>query len=277
MINNLLVEKIIKDALIEDMNQGDITTDLLVGEDELGEAIITAKEDGVLAGVFVAKKVFNLLDKNIEIDILKKDGSTLNKGDDILVLRGSLSFILKGERLALNLLQRLSGIATITNSFVREINDTKAKIVDTRKTTPNLRVLEKYAVLIGGGFNHRYNLSDGILIKDNHIKAVGSIKRAVKIAKEKAPHTIKVEVEVKNLEELEEAISERADIIMLDNMDSETMKQAVKINQNRSLLEASGNMSIDRVKEVAETGVDLISVGAITHSVKALDISLNFK
>ncbi|QXM07068.1 carboxylating nicotinate-nucleotide diphosphorylase [Crassaminicella indica] len=274
MYNKFLVEKIIKDALIEDMSYGDTTTDLLIEEDAFSEAYMIAKERGVIAGLLVAQSVFKLLDETIEFDILKKDGELVEKGEKIAKVKGSTKNILKGERLALNLLQRMSGIASQSRRYADLVKDYKTRVVDTRKTTPNLRILEKYAVRVGGCHNHRFNLSDAVMIKDNHIKAVGGIKQAVEKIRENIPHTTKIEVEVTDLKELKEALDIGADIIMLDNMDIETMKRAVEITKGRALLEASGNITLERIKDIAKIGVDVISVGALTHSVKAMDISL---
>ncbi|WP_129598723.1 carboxylating nicotinate-nucleotide diphosphorylase [Anaerophilus nitritogenes] len=276
MYNQFLVEEIIKNALIEDMNDKDLTTELLIDDILKSTAYIIAKEDGVLAGILVAKEVFKILDPTISFDILKEDGSIIKKGEKIAKIKGKTKTILKGERTALNLLQRMSGIASLTNKYVSTIKQYSTRIVDTRKTTPNLRILEKYAVSVGGGYNHRFNLSDAVMIKDNHIKAVGGIKKAIQKAKENIPHIVKIEIEVTSLEELKEALEEGVDIIMLDNMDISTMEKAVKINNKQAILEASGNITIERVKEIAAIGVDIISVGALTHSVKAMDLSLLF-
>ncbi|KPU27148.1 nicotinate-nucleotide pyrophosphorylase [Caloranaerobacter sp. TR13] len=273
----LQIEDIIKNALIEDMNNGDITTDNLIGQDDISEAEIIAKEDGILAGVEIAEITFKLLDKNIQFHRLKEDGQLLRKGDVIAKIKGKTRAILSGERTALNFLQRLSGIATKTRKFVDKVENYKVRVADTRKTTPGIRVLEKYAVKLGGGSNHRYNLSDAVMIKDNHIRAVGNIEKAIKLMREKVSHTVKIEVEVETIEEFKQALSAGADIIMLDNMSIEDMKEAVIINDKKAILEASGNVNIDNIEEVAKTGVDVISVGALTHSVKALDISLNIK
>ena len=274
-MKKLYLENIIKNALLEDMNNGDITTDSLTDEDSLSVAEIKAKEDGVIAGIDVAKMVFEFLDDNIEFEKYIDDGLIIKKGDIIAKVTGKTRAILSGERTALNLLQRMSGIATTTAMYSERIKKYNTKIVDTRKTVPGLRILDKYSVRMGGGINHRFNLSDAVLIKDNHIKAAGSIDEAIKIVRSKIPHTVKIEVEVETLDQLKEALAANADIIMLDNMDTETMKRAVMINNKKAILEASGNMNLDRIIEVAETGVDIISVGALTHSVKALDISLN--
>ncbi|MCT4620883.1 MAG: carboxylating nicotinate-nucleotide diphosphorylase [Marinisporobacter sp.] len=274
MYNKFLVEKIIKNALIEDMNYGDTTTDLLIDDSSVSEAYMVAKESGVIAGLYVAERVFKLLDENIVFKVLKKDGTLVEKGEKISEIKGSTKNILKGERLALNLLQRMSGIASASRKYADLVKNYETRIVDTRKTTPNLRILEKYAVGVGGCYNHRFNLSDAVMIKDNHIKAVGSIKTAVRKIRENIPHTTKIEVEVTSLKELEEALDIGADIIMLDNMDLDNMKRAVEITKGRAILEASGNITLERIKDIATIGVDVISVGALTHSVKAMDISL---
>ncbi len=267
------VINIIYSALEEDIGQGDVTTNLLIPEDRKSKAHCIAKENFVLAGLPFVREVFRILDPSILFKTLYNDGSRVKKGNIIAEISGKTCVILKGERVSLNILQRLSGIATLTNRYVEKTRGLKAKIVDTRKTTPCHRFMEKYAVKVGGGYNHRFGLFDGILIKDNHIKTLGSIKKAVREAK-KGHHLFKIEVEVKNLKELKEAIESGADIIMLDNMSVRDMKEAVKIAKGRVMLEASGNISLENVREVAETGVDLISVGALTHSAPAVDISL---
>ena len=267
------VINIIYSALEEDIGQGDVTTNLLIPEDRKSKAHCIAKENFVLAGLPFVREVFRILDPSILIKTLYNDGSKVKKGNIIAEISGKTCVILKGERVSLNILQRLSGIATLTNRYVEKTRGLKAKIVDTRKTTPCHRFMEKYAVKVGGGYNHRFGLFDGILIKDNHIKTLGNIKKAVREAK-KGHHLFKIEVEVKNLKELKEAIESGADIIMLDNMSVRDMKEAVKIAKGRVMLEASGNISLENVREVAETGVDLISVGALTHSAPAVDISL---
>lgn len=275
MLNQIIIDEIIKNALTEDMNYGDITTDALIEENSTALAIITAKQAGVIAGLSVANRVFELLDNNISFQALKSDGDVIQEGEKIAEIKGRTRAILKGERLALNLLQRMSGIATKAREYSELIKGTGTRIADTRKTTPGLRILEKYAVRMGGCHNHRFNLSDAVMIKDNHIKAAGGISKAVKKIRMTLSHTVKIEVEVESLEQLEEAIAARADIIMLDNMDIETMKRAVEINKGRAILEASGNITSERINEISAIGVDVISVGALTHSVKALDISLN--
>jgi nicotinate-nucleotide pyrophosphorylase (carboxylating) len=267
------VINIIYSALEEDIGQGDVTTNLLIPEDRKSKAHCIAKDNFVLAGLPFVREVFRILDPSILFKTLYNDGSKVKKGNIIAEISGKTCVILKGERVSLNILQRLSGIATLTNRYVEKTRGLKAKIVDTRKTTPCHRFMEKYAVKVGGGYNHRFGLFDGILIKDNHIKTLGSIKKAVREAK-KGHHLFKIEVEVKNLKELKEAIESGADIIMLDNMSVRDMKEAVKIAKGRVMLEASGNISLENVREVAETGVDLISVGALTHSAPAVDISL---
>ncbi|WP_273326447.1 carboxylating nicotinate-nucleotide diphosphorylase [Vallitalea guaymasensis] len=270
------IDEIIIKALEEDMNYGDITTDTLISDDQKSNAILIAKDKGIIAGCEVFSRVFYLMDKEVVIDFHRKDGDLVEQKDIIAHISGPTKSILKCERTALNIIQKLSGIATMTYSFVNNTNNMLVRIVDTRKTTPGLRALEKYAVRVGGGYNHRFNLSDAVMIKDNHIKAVGSIKKAVEIAKAKIPHTMKVEIEVENLDGLKEALNAEADIIMLDNMTINMMKEAVSIAKGKAVLEASGNVDLDRVKEIAETGVDIISVGALTHSVKAMDISMKF-
>jgi len=276
MLNFLVIDKIIKDALIEDMPYGDITTDLLIPQESTSNAVLLAKENGILCGIDVAKRVFEILDGNIKFEKLKADGDYIQKGEVLAKIQGKTRAILMGERLALNLLQRMSGIATFTNMLAQKIKGYKATVTDTRKTIPLLRMLDKYAVFVGGGKNHRYSLSDAVLIKDNHIKAVGSISEAIKRAKENVPHTMKVEIEVRNMQEFEEALLSGADIIMLDHFTVDEMKKAVEKAGGRVLIEASGNINIDNIEEIAKTGIDIISVGSITHSVKSLDISLDF-
>ncbi|NOZ24518.1 MAG: carboxylating nicotinate-nucleotide diphosphorylase [Nitrospirae bacterium] len=264
-------------ALNEDIAHGDITTELTVPEEHVSEAAVIAKDDFVLAGLPFVREVFALVDARIGFVEAVSDGSPVLKGSVIATLKGSTRGLLAGERLALNILQRLSGIATLTSRFVELVSGTGACIVDTRKTTPNMRYLEKYAVRMGGGNNHRFGLYDGILIKDNHIKAAGGIRRAIERTRGKVHHLMKIEVEVSTIEELAEAIQAGADIIMLDNMPVEVMREAVATARTYSptpLLEASGGVSIDNVREIALTGVDLISVGALTHSAPSVDISM---
>ncbi|SNT01713.1 nicotinate-nucleotide pyrophosphorylase [carboxylating] [Anaerovirgula multivorans] len=275
MYNRFLVEKIIKNALIEDINYTDITTDILFNENNKAQAVMKAKEEGVVAGIKVVEMVFKLIDESIHFTAFKKDGDLVTKGESILELKGKTKNLLTGERLALNLIQRMSGIATKAKSYNDIIKGYPVRVVDTRKTTPGLRVLEKYAVRMGGCHNHRFNLSDAVLIKDNHIKAVRSIKKAIEKCRENIPHTAKIEVEVETIDQLREALEAKADIIMLDNMSVETMKEAVAITKKKAILEASGNVIEERLLEIAKIGVDVISVGELTHSVKALDISMN--
>lgn len=276
-MKEIVIRNLIEQALIEDMPYGDVTTDNLISDTSITNAYLLAKATGVLAGLKYFKQVFSLVDSEMTFKDFKKDGDTLSEGDIILEIAGRTKAILKAERLALNILQRMSGIATLTKEFVAKTKNTKAKIVDTRKTTPNFRLFEKEAVVIGGGINHRANLSETVLIKDNHIFESGGVKNAINIIRTKIPHTMKIEVEVEDLLMFEEALEVRADIIMLDNMSTEMMKTAVKLNNNQAILEASGNMNLQRIEAVAECGVDIISVGALTHSYQALDISLRFK
>jgi nicotinate-nucleotide pyrophosphorylase (carboxylating) len=268
------IQDIIETALAEDIGSGDITTMAVVDRNAEGGAEIIAKEDMVVAGALIAEAVFKTIDAKIEFKAFVKDGDGVKKGKTIAAVSGRLSAIFMGERVALNFLQRLSGIATLTSQFVNNIKGLKVKILDTRKTTPGLRILEKYAVRMGGGFNHRFGLCDGVLIKDNHIAAVGSIAEAVCKAREKAPKNMLIEVEVKNLNEVKEAIIAGADVIMLDNMKPSLMKQAVKIIGKAALIEASGGVNLKNIRAIAKTGVDFISVGALTHSARAVDISL---
>ena len=270
------VDQLIDRALEEDVGTGDITTLTTISEDAVGHGKYIAKECGVLCGIDLARRIYEKLDKSIVFTAYKKDGDEINVGDIIAEVSGPAISLLTGERVGLNLMQRLSGTATKTRECVKQIEGTSATIADTRKTTPGLRVLEKYAVRVGGGSNHRFNLADGILIKDNHIVAAGGITEAVARARKNAPHTLKVEVEVETFEQLDEALRAGADIIMLDNMSCEDMARAVKIVDGRAKTEASGNMGDRDLLEVAQTGVDIISIGALTHSVRSLDISLKF-
>jgi len=272
-----IIRDILERAFREDMPLGDITTDYTVPENSVSKAVLTAKQDGVIAGLEICMEAFRMLDPEVKLQPLVKDGDFVKKGDRLLVVEGKSRALLKAERTALNILQRLSGIASETRRYVDKIRGYNAKVVDTRKTTPGLRLLEKYAVRVGGGTNHRFSLSDGVLIKDNHIKAAGGIRQAVEAVRMKIPHTVKIEVETETLEQVQEALDSGADIIMLDNMPPELMKQAVKLINGKALTEASGNVSLDNIEEVAATGVDIISVGAITHSVRAMDISMKFE
>ena len=275
---NLNVDNLILLALKEDISSEDITTNSILKENILGKGSLIAKEDGILAGIEIFQRVFQLLDKNLEFKMDFKDGDKLKKGQIIGEIKGDLRIILSGERVALNYLQHMSGIATYTNDMVKLLEGTNTKLVDTRKTTPNMRIFEKYAVRIGGGYNHRYNLSDGVLIKDNHIAVAGSINKAVEMAREYVSFVKKIEVEVENLKMVEEAIEAKADIIMLDNMDELTMKKAIKIIDGRVKTECSGNITKTNILKISKCGVDFISSGAITHSASILDISLkNFQ
>lgn len=275
-LNNLFIDELIRIALNEDMAQEDITTDSLVDEDSFSRAVLISKDNGVIAGIDVAGRVFTLLDSCVVFKKYIKDGMVVKKGDILAEIEGRTRSLLKGERTALNFLQHLSGIATKTRLFCDRVKDFPVRIADTRKTTPGLRLLEKYAVRMGGGYNHRYTLMDGVLIKDNHIKASGNVKNAVESVRRRVPHTVKIEVETETLEQVKDAIESKADIIMLDNMSLEMMKEAVKLINKRALIEASGNVNLDNVYEVASVGVDIISVGELTHSVKAFDISMKF-
>lgn len=272
--NNHWVDRMIRLALEEDLFSGDLTTDAIIDPGAGGKASLVSREEIVLAGLPVFRRVFEILSAEVEFEFFFKDGSAVPAGGEICLLSGPLSEILKGERTALNLLQRMSGIATLTRAYVTKAGAHKARILDTRKTAPGLRLLDKYAVRMGGGFNHRLGLYDGILIKDNHIAAAGSVARAVALAKQNTPHTIKVEVEVEDHAGLEEALQAGADVVLLDNMSTQMMREAVRITGGRALLEASGNIDLGNVEEVAETGVDLISIGALTHSARAVDLSL---
>lgn len=271
------VDDIIKTALKEDINYIDSTTDLLIPDDDISSAYFMAKDSGVLAGIDVALRVFELLDDNIKITALFKDGDKVEKGDILAEFTGNTAAMLKGERTALNLIQHMSGIATYTRKCVELAEGTNASVTDTRKTLPGLRALQKYSVVAGGGKNHRYNLSDAAMLKDNHIDAYGGITPAVSALREKAGHMLKIEVEARTLEEVREALSCGVDVIMLDNMSLEQMKEAVKINGGRAKLEASGNVTLETIREIAQTGVDIISLGALTHSVKAFDISMKWR
>ena len=270
-----MIEHNIKQWLAEDLGSGDITTQNIVPQGAITTAVIHAKQDGILAGNEIAQYVFQYLNPQIKYVECKKDGETLEFGDVIAKIEGDAQTILSGERLALNLLQRLSGIATKTKEFADCIKGYSAKIADTRKTTPGLRLLEKYAVTVGGGRNHRFGLYDAVMIKDNHIKVAGGILEAINKVRQSIPHTVKIEVEVESLEQVELALIGKADIIMLDNKTTELMLQAVEMIKGQALVEASGGVNLLTIENIAKTGVDIISVGAITHSVMALDISLD--
>ena len=274
ILNQFYVDNLIKTALLEDINYVDITTDYLIPEDQENEAKFLAKADGVLCGIEVALRVFTLIQPDFQYEVFIHDGEEVKKGDIIAKIKGKKRTILKGERTALNLLQHMSGISSMTNRIVKIVEGTNASIADTRKTLPGMRPLQKYAVTVGGGKNHRFNLSDAAMLKDNHVDAGGGITNAVTKLRTKLGHMAKVELEVRTLDELREALSVDVDVIMLDNMDNDTMREAVKIADGKALLEASGGITEETIRDVAETGVDIISIGALTHSVKAFDISL---
>ncbi|ADZ83318.1 carboxylating nicotinate-nucleotide diphosphorylase [Cellulosilyticum lentocellum] len=272
-INNINVDEHILNAIKEDITSEDVTTMAIMKEKQQGEVQLICKEDGILAGLSVFRRTFELLG-NIEMQTSYKDGNEVKKGEIIASIRGDIRVLLSGERTALNYLQRMSGIASFTHELVEELKGTKTTLLDTRKTTPGMRVFEKYAVKVGGGTNHRFNLTDGVLIKDNHIGAAGSITAAVRACKAYAPFVRKIEVEVENLDMVKEALEAGADIIMLDNMDLETMKQAVVLIGDRAQTECSGNVNKERLKAIAAAGVDYVSCGALTHSSPILDFSL---
>ena len=268
------IDNIINTAIAEDINYLDVTTDYLIPEGHTSNAYYVAKDTGALCGIEIAKRVFEIVGNDVDFDILIQDGTKVNKGDIIARMKGNTATLLKGERTALNILQHMSGIATATNKCVELVQGTNAQITDTRKTLPGLRALQKYAVTVGGGKNHRYNLSDGAMLKDNHIDAYGGITPAVQALRGKIGHMVKIEVEVRTMDELKEALSAGADVIMLDNMSCEQMAGCVKFVDGKAKLEASGNITAQNIREVAQTGVDIISLGALTHSVKCFDISM---
>lgn len=270
----LNADNLILSALQEDITSEDITTNSVMPQYQLGEVELICKEDGVIAGLDVFRRVFELLDEKTEVSFTVKDGDFVTNGQKIGLVKGDIRVLLSGERTALNYLQRMSGIATYTRKIADLLEGTDTKLLDTRKTTPNMRVFEKYAVKVGGGYNHRYNLSDGILLKDNHIGAAGGVKEAVTMAKEYAPFVRKIEVEVENLDMLREALEAGADIIMLDNMSVEEMKEAVKLCKGKAETECSGNVTKENVARLVDIGVDYISSGALTHSSPILDLSL---
>lgn len=267
-------DQLIMSALQEDITSEDITTNSVMPHYQLGEVELICKEDGIIAGLEVFKRVFTILDETTEVTFNCKDGDAVKKGEKLGLIRGDIRVLLSGERTALNFLQRMSGIATYTSKIATLLKGTKTKLLDTRKTTPNMRVFEKYAVKVGGGYNHRYNLSDGILLKDNHIGAAGGVKEAVQMAKEYAPFVRKIEIEVENLDMLREALEAGADIIMLDNMSVEDMREAVKLCAGKAETECSGNVTKENVAKLVDIGVDYISSGALTHSSPILDLSL---
>ncbi len=273
--NHEVVTDIIKTCLREDIGSGDVTTESVVPEDHWSEAYITAKEEGVIAGLPLVKKIFEFVDCHLRFEYLKQDGDKVTYGDHLAKITGSTASILKGERLALNFLQRMSGIATKTADLKELIKDYSVRIVDTRKTTPGLRIFEKYAVKVGGGDNHRMGLYDAVMIKDNHIESVGSITTAIEKARKAIPHTMKIEVEVEDLVGVKEALEAGADIIMLDNMSPELMKKAVELIAGRAITEASGNIDETNIQSKAASGIDVISMGTLTHTIRSMDISLN--
>ena len=277
ILNKIYVDNLIKTALLEDINYCDVTTDYLIPAEQMGKGKLVAKAEGILCGVEVAARVFELIDSDIKIEILIKDGESVKYGDEIMRVEGRTASLLKGERTALNLIQHMSGIATAANQATKLVEGTNASIADTRKTLPGMRPLQKYAVMTGGAKNHRYNLSDAAMLKDNHIDAAGGITAAVTALRKKIGHMTKIEVETRNLDELKEALAVGADIIMLDNMSPELMKEAVEITDGRAVLEASAGITNETLRAVAESGVDIISIGALTHSVKAFDISMYIK
>lgn len=283
-INHPSVDSLIRLALIEDVGSGDITTDAIISQNVKGKAYVMAKEDMILSGIGIFKKVLMAAHSSYSDSVIPlkfrdrfKDGDLIKSGKKIIEVTGDMRTLLTGERTALNFLQRMSGIATHTKKFVDSVKGFKAKIIDTRKTTPNLRILEKYAVRCGGGINHRFGLYDGILIKDNHIKAAGGIIKAVKRVRDNTPNLMKIEVETKSLKEVKDTLECKADVIMLDNMDIPTIKRAVKLIDKRAFVEVSGGVSLKNVVEIAATGVDYISIGALTHSARAVDISMEIK
>lgn len=267
-------DKLILMALQEDITSEDVTTNAIMPEKVLGEVDLICKSEGVIAGLNVFARTFKLLDKDTEIIFMAKDGDKVNKGDLLAKVKGDIRVLLSGERVALNYLQRMSGIATYTNQVVNLLAGSKTKLLDTRKTTPNMRIFEKYAVTVGGGNNHRYNLSDGILLKDNHIGAAGSVKKAIELARAYAPFVRKIEVETENLDMVKEALEARADIIMLDNMSIDMMEEAIKLIDGKAQTECSGNVTKENIQALAKIGVDFISSGALTHSAPILDLSL---
>lgn len=270
----LNVDNLIMQALREDISSEDVTTNAIMRESKAGTADLICKQDGIIAGLDVFKRVFELLDDTAKVTFQVKDGDEVKNGQLLAVVEGDIRALLSGERTALNYLQRMSGIATYTNSVAKLLQGSNTKLLDTRKTTPNMRIFEKYAVKVGGGYNHRYNLSDGILIKDNHIGAAGGVKEAVQMAKEYAPFVRKIEVEVENLDMLKEALEAGADIIMLDNMTPEMMKEAVALTKGKAETECSGNVTKENIQNIIDIGVDYVSSGALTHSAPILDLSL---
>ena len=270
----LNVDHLLMQALQEDITSEDITTNSVMRAPQAGEVQLICKQDGIIAGLQIFERVFQLLDDTVTVEFFCEDGDAVKSGQLMAVVRGDIRALLSGERVALNYLQRMSGIATYTHSIAKLLEGSKTKLLDTRKTNPNMRIFEKYAVKVGGGYNHRYNLSDGILLKDNHIGAAGSVTKAVQMAKEYAPFVRKIEIEVENLDMVKEAVEAGADIIMLDNMSPEMMKEAISLIDGRAETECSGNVTRENVERLLELGVDYISSGALTHSAPILDISL---
>ncbi len=270
----LNVDNLIMQALREDISSEDVTTNAIMRESKAGTADLICKQDGIIAGLDVFKRVFELLDDTAKVTFQVKDGDEVKNGQLLAVVEGDIRALLSGERTALNYLQRMSGIATYTNGVAKLLEGSSTKLLDTRKTTPNMRIFEKYAVKVGGGYNHRYNISDGILINDNHIGAAGAVKEAVRMAKEYAPFVRKIEVEVENLDMLKEALEAGADIIMLDNMTPEMMKEAVALTRGKAETECSGNVTKENIQNIIDIGVDYVSSGALTHSAPILDLSL---
>lgn len=268
------VDQYIWNTLREDITSEDVSTNAVMPEDRQGKAELICKQDGIICGLDIFKRTFELLDETSRFEAYFKDGDSVKNGDLLGVIYGDIKAILSGERTGLNYLQRMSGIATITKEYMAELEGTNTTLLDTRKTTPNMRPFEKYAVTVGGATNHRYNLSDGVLLKDNHIGAAGSITKAIQMAKAYAPFVRKIEIETETLEQVEEAVNAGADIIMLDNMDNETMRKAVALINGRAETECSGNVTKERLKSIAEVGVDFVSCGALTHSAPIMDISL---
>ena len=276
-LNQFYVDNLIKEAISEDINYIDVSADYLIPDEQRNDSYFVAKADGVLCGLDIAMRVFTLLDDTFTYTVYKNDGDEVKAGDLIVEFNGKTACLLKGERTALNIIQHMSGIATATNKAVKLCEGTNASVTDTRKTLPGLRALQKYAVVCGGGKNHRYNLSDGAMLKDNHIDAGGGITNAVAILRSKLGHMVKIEVETRNFDEVKEAVVAGADIIMLDNMNNDQMRECVEFINGRAKTEASGNITLDNIADVAKTGVDIISLGALTHSVKAFDISMKMR
>ena len=274
LTEKLIMDRLIKQALEEDIGNEDVTTNSVMRSYKRGSVKLICKQDGIICGLAVFERVFKLLDENTTVEVFVKDGDEVKKGKMLAMVSGDIRVLLSGERVALNFLQRMSGIATYTRNVAKLLEGSKTKLLDTRKTTPNMRVFEKYAVRTGGGNNHRFNLADGVLLKDNHIGAAGGVKRAVEMAREYAPFVRKIEVEVESLAMCKEALEAGADIIMLDNMSVADMKKAVEMIGGRALTECSGNVTLENIKNIVDTGVDFVSSGALTHSAPILDLSL---